>query len=273
MSAKKKKQSKKKAGKGAAVAAEALETAPEAPGEAPETAPEAPKVAPEAAPETAPEAPEAAPGAPGVIPEPPAEPPGDRPAELEAEVADLNDKLLRSMAELENYRRRAEKERGDVAKYAISNFARDMLTIADNLRRALESATDDGADSTAENLAAGVELTERELLAAFERHGIQKIDAMGKPFDHDLHQAMFEVEDKDKPAGTVIEELQTGYVLKDRLLRPAMVGLAKGGPQPEAEAPTPKETPPQQTPNNGDGNGGDPGEDPKPGPHHIDTSV
>ncbi|MEE8515769.1 MAG: nucleotide exchange factor GrpE [Alphaproteobacteria bacterium] len=233
-------------------------------------APEAPLEAPEAAPDAATEA---APQAPGEIPEPPHSPPpeqppeqsGDRQGELEDEVADLNDKLLRAMAELENFRRRAEKERSDVSKYAIANFARDMLTVADNLRRALDSATNEGAEDNAEGLAAGIELTERGLLATLERHGITKIEAMGKLFDHDLHQAMFEVEDKDKPAGTIVEELQAGYVLKGRLLRPAMVGLAKGGPQPEAKA----EAAAPQKDGDGTGNGEDTGD----GPQHIDTSA
>ncbi|MEE9195355.1 MAG: nucleotide exchange factor GrpE [Alphaproteobacteria bacterium] len=210
---------------------------------------------------------------PSPSPEQPPEQPGDqaqdRQGELEADLADLNDKLLRAMAELENFRRRAEKERSDVSKYAISNFARDMLTVADNLRRALESKSNEGAEDNAEGLGAGVELTERALLSAFERHGITKIETMGKLFDHDLHQAMFEVEDKDKPAGTIVEELQTGYVLKGRLLRPAMVGLAKGGPQPEAKA----EAAAPQKDGDGSGDGEDPAEDNKDGPQHIDTSA
>ncbi|MEE8623224.1 MAG: nucleotide exchange factor GrpE [Alphaproteobacteria bacterium] len=165
-----------------------------------------------------------------------------REAEFEAEVADLKDRLLRSMAELENFRRRTEKEREDVMNYAISIFARDMLTVADNLRRALESipAEARGDDDNLDSLAAGIELTERELLAAFERHGIKKVEALGEMFNHDLHQAMFELEDREKPAGTVVEVMQPGYLLKDRLLRPAMVVLAKGGPRPGAR-PAPRE--------------------------------
>ncbi len=165
-----------------------------------------------------------------------------REAEFEAEVADLKDRLLRSMAELENFRRRTEKEREDVLNYAISIFARDMLPVADNLRRALESipAEARGDDDNLDSLAAGIELTERELLAAFERHGIKKVEALGEMFNHDLHQAMFELEDREKPAGTVVEVMQPGYLLKDRLLRPAMVVLAKGGPRPGAR-PAPRE--------------------------------
>jgi molecular chaperone GrpE len=163
--------------------------------------------------------------------EPEAEPEADPKAELEAQVADLADRFARSVAELENYRRRAEREREDVAKYAISNFARDMLAIADSLGLALASISAEvrAEDKNLDNLAAGVELTERGLMAAFERHGCTKIDPMGERFNHDLHQAMFEIEDTDKPPGTIVEVMQPGYVLKDRLLRPAMVGVTKGG--------------------------------------------
>ncbi len=180
-----------------------------------------------------------------------------REAELEAGIAELKDRLLRSMAELENFRRRAEKEREDVVKYAISIFARDMLTVADNLRRALESIPAEARsdDDNLHTLAAGIELTERELLAAFDRHGIKKFEPLGETFSHDLHQAMFEVEDKEKPAGTIVQVMQPGYLLNDRLLRPAMVALAKGGPQPSV-APvaiegTPEEGAPEGAPGGG----------------------
>ncbi|MFN4283582.1 MAG: nucleotide exchange factor GrpE [Alphaproteobacteria bacterium] len=148
---------------------------------------------------------------------------------LQAELAEAKDRALRAVAEVENYRRRAEKEREDTAKYAITGFAREMLTVADNLRRALESQPADLPDSL-KAFVSGVELTERELLAIFERAGIVKVDPKGQPFDHDRHQAMFEVEDPSQPAGTVVQVLQAGYVLKERLLRPALVGVAKGGP-------------------------------------------
>lgn len=157
-------------------------------------------------------------------------------AELEkarAEAADYKDKALRAVAELENYRRRADKEREDVAKYAISNFAREMLPVADNLRRALDAQPSLAGDVTAplKAFVSGVELTERELLAAFERSGLRKIDPLGEPFDHNFHQAMFEIEDASKPSGLVVQVMQSGYVLKDRLLRPAMVAVSKGGPR------------------------------------------
>ena len=174
--------------------------------------------------------------------EPPAEPAPDPKAELEAQIVDLTDRFARAVAELENYRRRAEREREDVAKYAISNFARDMLAVADNLGLALASISAEGRgeDKNLDTLAAGVELTERELMAAFERQGITKVDPMGERFNHDLHQAMFEIEDTDKPSGTIVEVMQAGYVLKDRLLRPAMVGVTKGGAA-KLEAPGPGE--------------------------------
>ena len=154
----------------------------------------------------------------------------------QAEIAELKDKALRATAEVENFRRRAEKEREDVAKYAISGFAREMLPVADNLRRALDSQPSLSGEAAAavKNFVTGVELTERELIAAFERFGLTRIDPMGQPFDHNLHQAMFEVEDVNQAAGTVVQVMQPGYVLKERLLRPALVGVSKGGPAREA---------------------------------------
>ena len=154
---------------------------------------------------------------------------------LQAELAEAKDKALRAVAEVENYRRRAEKEREDTAKYAITGFARDMLSVADNLRRALDSQPAELPESL-KAFVSGVELTERELAAIFERAGIVKVFPEGQPFNHDLHQAMFEVEDPSKPAGTVVQVLQAGYTLKDRLLRPALVGVAKGGPSATAGA-------------------------------------
>jgi molecular chaperone GrpE len=148
----------------------------------------------------------------------------------EAEAADFKDKALRAMAEVENIRRRAQRERDDAVKYAAANFARDLLSTADNLRRALGSVNE--AQITGEvtkNLLTGVAATERELLAAFEKNGIKRLDPKGERFDHNFHQAIFEAENTGKPAGTIVEVLQPGYVLHDRLLRPAMVGVAKGG--------------------------------------------
>lgn len=158
--------------------------------------------------------------------------------DYKALAAELNDRMLRAVAELENYRRRAEKERQDTAKYAISAFARDCLTVLDNLRRGLDSvsAEERSANAALDTLAQGMELTERDLLTTLERHGIVKVDPLGEPFDYDRHQAMFEVEDPNKPAGTVVTVEQPGYLLNDRLLRPAMVGVSKGGPKAEPVA-------------------------------------
>ena len=168
---------------------------------------------------------------------PEVEPAAASPAYLEAEIARLKDQLLRALAEQENVRRRAQRDKEDAVKFAASNFAKDLLAPADNLRRAIESVPENlPHDQTVRNLLAGVEATERELLTAFERHGIKRIEAQGERFDHNLHQAIFEVEDSGKPAGTVVQVLQPGYLLADRLLRPAMVGVAKGTPAP-AEAP------------------------------------
>jgi molecular chaperone GrpE len=169
---------------------------------------------------------------------PPAPSPEMQIAALESQVAELNDKLLRALAEAENVRRRAERDREDAYKYAVANFARDALGVADNLRRATESIDADvrKADPAVDKVMAGIELTEREMLATFERYGIKPVAALGEKFDHNRHEALFEVEDKARPAGTVVQVLETGYTLHDRLLRPAKVGLAKGGPKVEARA-------------------------------------
>ena len=138
------------------------------------------------------------------------------------------------MAETENLRRRAMREREDAGKYAISGFARDMLSVIDNLRRALDSLPDDHRqDESLAGLISGVEMTERELIAAFERNGIKRIEPLGEKFDHNFHQAMFYAEGTDQPEGTIVEVVQAGYVIADRLLRPAMVGVAKAANQAE----------------------------------------
>lgn len=152
-----------------------------------------------------------------------------REEELEAEVEKLKEQLLRTLAELENYRKRAEREREDMAKYAVTNFARELLTVSDNLRRALESVPGDHKESEnlLDGLLKGVEITEKELLSIFSKHSIEKIDPMGEPFNHEVHQAMFEAEDENHKPGTVVQVLQPGYILHGRLLRPALVGVAK----------------------------------------------
>lgn len=149
------------------------------------------------------------------------------------EAAALKDQLLRTLAEMENLRRRAQREKEDAAKFGISGFARDLIPVADNLRRALEAVAPEAlaSDEALKNLVTGVEMTERQLLSAFEQHGLKRVDAMGQKFDSNLHQAMFEVPGTGQPHGTVVQVMQPGYVLNDRLLRAAMVGVAKGDPQ------------------------------------------
>jgi len=153
--------------------------------------------------------------------------------ELESEVAALKDQLLRTLADGENLRRRTEREKTDMSKYAITNFARQIVSVADNLTRALESVSEDARNGNEElnNLYVGIEMTEKELQNSFEQFHIKVVDSIGQKFDHNLHQAMFEVEDLEQPAGLVVQEMQKGYVLHDRLLRPAMVGVSKGGPK------------------------------------------
>ncbi len=151
--------------------------------------------------------------------------------ELESDIAVLRDQLLRTMAEAENVRRRTEREKADASKYAVSNFARDILSVADNLNRALESVSQEARDANEDlnNLWVGIEMTENELENIYQRYGIKTIEALGKKFDHNYHQAMFEVEDSSQPAGLVIQQVQKGYMLQERLLRAAMVGVSKGG--------------------------------------------
>ncbi len=162
--------------------------------------------------------------------------PDQRLATVEAELAEAKDRLLRALAEAENTRRRFQREREDTLKYAISGFAKELLSPVDNLRRALESLPESEVqDQRVRGLLEGIAATERELLGAFERNGLRRIDPKGERFDHNFHQAIFEAERPDMPAGTVVEVLQPGYVLHDRLLRPAMVGVAKGGAKPAAE--------------------------------------
>ncbi|MCM8734901.1 nucleotide exchange factor GrpE [Azospirillum sp. CT11-132] len=157
--------------------------------------------------------------------------PEDRVAKLEAEVASLKDQLLRAMAETENTRRRAQRDREDASKFAVSSFAKELVSVADNLRRALDAVPAEGReqDEMLKGLAVGVEATERQLFAAFDRAGIKKLDPAGEPFDPNFHQVMFEIENTGKAAGTVVQVLQPGYTIHGRLLREAMVGVAKGG--------------------------------------------
>ncbi len=153
---------------------------------------------------------------------------------LEREHAEMKDRLLRTLAEMENLRKRTEREVTDARLYGVANFARDVLGVADNMRRALEAVTPELRASTeagAKALIDGVELTERELLKALEKNGMRQFSPQGEKFDPNLHQAMFEVPDASVPAGSVVQVVQPGYMIGERVLRPALVGVAKGGPK------------------------------------------
>jgi molecular chaperone GrpE len=152
----------------------------------------------------------------------------DRTSKLEDELAKAKQDVLYAHAELQNVRRRAEKEAADTRAYAVTNFARDILSVADNLERGLSAIPGELRDDDKfKGLVAGLEATGRELNAAFQRHGISRIAAMGLPLDPNLHQAMLEVPSADAEPGTIVQEMQAGYTIKDRLLRPALVGVAK----------------------------------------------
>lgn len=159
-------------------------------------------------------------------------------AAFQAEIAALKDQLLRALAETENLRRRSQREREDALKYAAVPFMRDLIGVVDNLRRAMDSVAPEAleADEHLKTLMDGLEMTEKELATVFERHHIVKIDPLGERLDPHSHEAMFEVPDPETPSGTVVQVLQAGYRLHDRLLRPAQVGVAKGGPAPAPQA-------------------------------------
>ena len=154
----------------------------------------------------------------------------DRLAELEKALEEANSKALYAAAEVQNVRRRLEAEKSQAAAYASATFARDMLAIKDHLERALAAVNDElRADKVASNFLAGIESTLRELEAVFARNGITRIESLGQPLDPHKHQAMMEVPSEDAEPGTIVEEMQAGYMLKDRLLRPALVAVAKKG--------------------------------------------
>jgi molecular chaperone GrpE len=157
--------------------------------------------------------------------------------EKDKELAAMKDQGLRALAEAENTRRRAERELGDMSKYAVTGFARDLVGVIENLQRAIESIPGDlkQAQPAVANLALGVEMTLKELLSVFERNGIRRIDPIGQKFDHNLHQAVAQVDAPDAEPGSVVQVLQAGYVIHDRLLRPAMVGVAAGSPQKQVD--------------------------------------
>jgi molecular chaperone GrpE len=152
----------------------------------------------------------------------------DRVAELERQLEEANSKALYAAAEIQNVRRRLETEKQQAANYATTQFARDMLAIKDHLERALDAVSEElRADKVASSFLAGMESTARELEAVFTRHGITRIDAVGEQLDPHRHQAMMEVPSDEAEPGTIVQEMQPGYMLKDRLLRPALVGVAR----------------------------------------------
>ncbi len=166
-------------------------------------------------------------------------------AHLEAEVAELKDQLTRSHADIQNLRRRHEKELEDMGKYAVRKFAQDIVGIADNFARAKEAVKPEDAENNAsvKGLLEGVTMMDREFLNVLEKHGVKRIDSEGQPFNPHKHQAMMEQDDPSKPSGTVLQVFQAGYEIAEQVLRPAMVIVSKGGPKmpkPEAEKPAPK---------------------------------
>jgi molecular chaperone GrpE len=149
-------------------------------------------------------------------------------------AAELKDRLLRTLAEMENLRKRTEREVADTRLYGVASFARDMLGVADNMRRALDAVSPElraSAEPGVKALIDGVELTERELLKALEKNGVRQFSPRGEKFDPNVHQAMFEVPNPSVPAGSVVEVVAPGYMIGERVLRPAMVGVSKGGPK------------------------------------------
>ena len=155
---------------------------------------------------------------------------------LQAENTSLKDKVLRTLADMENLRRRTEKEVADAKIYGVTNFARDMLTFADNLARAVSSLPEEdraAASPALTSFVEGIELTERDFLSRLARHGVKKLDPQGQKFDPNLHEALFEAPDPSVPAGTVFQVVEAGFTIGDRVLRPAKVGVARGGPKAE----------------------------------------
>ena len=164
----------------------------------------------------------------------PAAEPVDALVEAQRQAAEFKDKLLRTLAEMENLRKRTEREVADTRQYAIATFARDVLAVADNMHRALDAIGDElrqSPDSKVKALVEGVELTERELLKVLDKHGVKKFSPAGEKFDPNFHQAMFEMEKPDLPPGHVAQVIQAGYMLGDRVLRPAMVAVVKAAPK------------------------------------------
>jgi molecular chaperone GrpE len=170
---------------------------------------------------------------------------------LERDLADMKDRLLRTLAEMENLRRRTEREVADARSYGIASFARDILTVADNMHRALHTPDAEQLGQTegaAKALLEGIELTERELLNALEKHGVKRVDPLGEKFDPNRHQAMYEVPDPSVPSGQIVQVVQSGYLIGERVLRPALVAVAKGGPKAQAAEKTVAEPPANDNP-------------------------
>ena len=162
--------------------------------------------------------------------------PAPPPAEPDpvAVAIELRDRLLRSLADMENLRKRTDREVADARLYGVTSFARDVLVVADNMRRALDAVSPElreNAQAGVKALIDGVDLTERELLKALEKNGVRQFSPQGEKFDPNLHQAMFEVPDASMPAGSVVQVMQPGYIIGERVLRPALVGVSKGGPR------------------------------------------
>ena len=163
---------------------------------------------------------------------------------LDRELAEAKDRLLRALADMDNMRKRTEREVADARVYGISNFARDILGVADNMHRAMQALDDElraKADEATKALLEGVELTERELINVLEKHGVTKVEPLGQKFDPNRHQAMYEIEDASVPSGSVIQVMQAGYLIGERVLRPALVAVSKGG----AKAPPANDNPTQ----------------------------
>jgi molecular chaperone GrpE len=200
----------------------------------------------EPAPETSNSTPEAANDAgPAAAPAKPASREAELAAALvaaQAQAAEYKDQLLRARAEAENSRRRMQRDRDEALKHAPAVLAKDILTVADNLRRAIEHVPQEALayDEALANLTTGVEMTERLLLSAFEKHNIRQLNPLGEKFDSNFHQAMLEIPGTGQPPGTVVQVMEAGYLIHDRLLRPALVGVAKAD-GPSAPAPMPSE--------------------------------
>ena len=168
---------------------------------------------------------------------------------LDRELAEYKDRLLRTLADMENMRKRTEREVADARVYGVSSFARDIVGVADNMHRAMQALDDElrsKADESMKALLDGVELTERELINVLEKNGVKKIEPQGQKFDPNRHQAMFEVEDASVPNGTVVQVMQSGYLIGERVLRPALVAVSKGGAKAQpAQSPTANDNPGQ----------------------------